>query len=76
MPSGDGGGMPDMGSFFGGQSDTEDRMNQENITLSEDDVDDIETFASGISARPFPTPQNPVWMAEISMKPIPIPSQE
>ena len=28
----------------------EDRMNQENITLSEDDVDDIETFASGISA--------------------------
>lgn len=50
MPSGDGGGMPDMGSFFGGQSDMEDRMNQENITLSEDDVDDIETFASGISA--------------------------
>ena len=39
MPSGDGGGMPDMGSFFGGH-----------ITLSEDDVDDIETFASGISA--------------------------
>lgn len=28
----------------------EERMNQENITLSEDDVDDIETFASGISA--------------------------
>lgn len=50
MPSGDGGGMPDMGSFFGGQSDMEDRMNQENITLSEDDVDDVETFASGISA--------------------------
>lgn len=50
MPSGDGGGMPDMGSFFGGQSDMEDRMNQENIALSEDDVDDIETFASGISA--------------------------
>lgn len=46
------GGAPsgDMGSFFGGQSDMEDRMNQENITLSEDDVDDIETFASGISA--------------------------
>lgn len=50
MPSGDGGGMPDMGSFFGGQSDMEDRMNQENITLSEDDVDDVETFASCISA--------------------------
>ena len=50
MPSGDGGGMPDMGSFFGGQSDMEDRMNQENITLSEDDADDVETFASGISA--------------------------
>lgn len=50
MPSGDGGGMPDMGSFFGGQSDMEDRMNQENITLDEDDVDDIETFVSGISA--------------------------
>ena len=46
------GGAPsgDMGSFFGGQSDMEDRMNQENIALSEDDVDDIETFASGISA--------------------------
>ena len=50
MPSGDGDGMPNMGSFFGGQSDMEERMNQENITLSEDDVDDIETFASGISA--------------------------
>lgn len=50
-PGGDGGGMPGgMGGFFGGGSDMEDRMNQENITLSEDDVDDIETFASGISA--------------------------
>ena len=48
---GDGGGMPgDMGGFFGGSSDMEDRMNQENITLDEDDVDDIETFVSGISA--------------------------
>ena len=48
---GDGGGMPgDMGGFFGGGSDMEDRMNQENITLDEDDVDDIETFVSGISA--------------------------
>ena len=48
---GDGGGMPgDMGGFFGGGNDMEDRMNQENITLDEDDVDDIETFVSGISA--------------------------
>lgn len=43
--------MPgDMGGFFGGGSDMEDRMNRENITLDEDDVDDIETFVSGISA--------------------------
>lgn len=50
-PGGDGGGMPGgMGDFFGGGSDMEDRMNQENITLDEDDVDDIETFVSGISA--------------------------
>lgn len=52
MPSGgempDMGNMPDMSSFFGG-SDMEERMNQENITLTEDDVDDIETFATGIS---------------------------
>ena len=48
---GDGGGMPGgMGGFFGGDNDMEDRMNQENITLDEDDVDDIETFVSGISA--------------------------
>lgn len=50
-PGGDGGGMPGgRGGFFGGGSDMEDRMNQENITLDEDDVDDIETFVSGISA--------------------------
>ncbi len=36
--------------FFGGGSDMEERINQENITLDEDDVDDIETFVSGISA--------------------------
>ena len=46
--------MPgDMGGFFGGGSDMEDRMNQENITLDEDDVDDIETFVSGLSAGMF-----------------------
>lgn len=51
-PGGEGGGMPDMGAmegFFGGKTDMEERMNQENITLTADDADDIETFASGIS---------------------------
>ncbi len=61
--SGDNSGFPDMGSggggtggfsnfasLFGGDSDMEDRMNQEKVTLTEDDVDDIETFVSGISA--------------------------
>ena len=41
------GGMP---GFFGGGADMEDRMNQENITLTSEDVDDILTFTSGISA--------------------------
>lgn len=45
--------MPSMGdfggSFFGGGRDMEDRMNQENITLDEEDVDDIETFTTGIT---------------------------
>lgn len=46
------GNMPDMGNmaqFFGGEN-MEERMNQENITLSVEDVDDIMTFSSGISA--------------------------
>lgn len=43
-----GGNFPGGGMFFGGQ-DMEERMNQENITLDEDDLDDIETFTSGIS---------------------------
>lgn len=43
-----GGDFPGGGMFFGGQ-DMEERMNQENITLDEDDLDDIETFTSGIS---------------------------
>lgn len=50
-PSGempDMGNMPDMAGFFGG-ADMEERMNQENITLTAEDVDDILTFASGIS---------------------------
>lgn len=60
MPSGDmsGGGMPGgempsmeggMDFFFGQSTDMEDRMNQENITLSADDAGDISTFVSGIS---------------------------
>lgn len=50
---GPGGGMDgfSIGDFLmGGGTDMEDRINQENITLSEDDVDDIETFVQGISA--------------------------
>ena len=43
-----GGDFPGGGMFFGGQ-DMEERMNQENITLDKDDLDDIETFTSGIS---------------------------
>ena len=43
-----GGDFPGGGMFFGGQ-DMEERMNQENITLDEADLDDIETFTSGIS---------------------------
>lgn len=38
------------GGFFGGSKDMEERMNQENITLDDEDVDDIETFTTGISA--------------------------
>ncbi len=57
-PGGDMGGDPgggmdgfSIGDFLmGGGTDMEDRINQENITLSEDDVDDIETFVQGISA--------------------------
>lgn len=44
------GGFGNFSSLFGGSSDMEDRMNQEKVTLTEDDVDDIETFVSGISA--------------------------
>lgn len=53
-PDAGGGGMGGMGSDFsaliGGSSDMEDRMNQEQVTLTEDDVDDIATFVSGIAA--------------------------
>lgn len=42
-----GGGMPGL---LGNSTDMQERMNQENITLDEEDVDDIETFTSGILA--------------------------
>lgn len=51
MPSGGpGGGLGGFGAFFGGGTDMEDRMNQEKVTLTTEDVDDIETFISKISA--------------------------
>lgn len=57
-PGGDGSGggpgsegsMPDMSSIFGNSTDMEERINQEKVTLTEEDVDDIVTFVSGISA--------------------------
>lgn len=42
--------MSDMFSLFSGGSDMEERMNQEKVTLTEDDLDDIETFVGGISS--------------------------
>lgn len=74
---GDGGGMPgDMGGFFGGGSDMEDRMNRENITLDEDDVDDIETFVSGSQRQRSPIRQGLPWMVVISMRHRPTRSPE
>jgi len=52
MPSGDSsGGGPGggFGGFFGGNSDSS-RVNQKKVTLTSTDVDDIETFVSGISS--------------------------
>ena len=47
--SGNGGG-PGGGMIMGGSNgDDSSRMNQEKITLSEDDVDDLKTFLPGIS---------------------------
>lgn len=48
MPGG--GDFSGMGNLFGNGTDMEDRINQENITLTETDVEDITTFAAGISA--------------------------
>lgn len=53
MPSGGMDGMPQMGGmdgFFGNSTDMEDRMNQENITLTSEDVEDILMFATGVSS--------------------------
>ena len=52
-----GGEMPDMseifgggmGSIFGDRTSMEDRINQENITLSSNDLEDLLLFASGVT---------------------------
>lgn len=44
-----GGGFPGMGGGMPGMGDDSDRMNQEQIVLSEDGMDDIEVFVPGIS---------------------------
>lgn len=58
MPSGSAGGaMPDMGSMgggfagfaMGGGAGADSRVNQEKVTLSTTDVEDIETFVPGIT---------------------------
>jgi putative ABC transport system permease protein len=48
MPGGGGGDMGMMGGFGMGGNDS-DRMNQENIILSTDDMDDLTVFVPGIS---------------------------
>lgn len=51
MPGGGGNAMPGGGQMVMGGSNGDDssRINQENITLSEDDVDDLQTFLPGVS---------------------------
>lgn len=52
MPSGGmfpTGGMPDFGSMFGGRNDESDRINQEKITLSEDEMEELTVFVPGLS---------------------------
>lgn len=44
-----GGGMPDMGGMFGGRNDESDRMNQEKITLSEEEMEELSVFVPGLS---------------------------
>lgn len=53
FPGGEDGAVPDFGGMngiFGDGSDMKDRINQEKITLDDEDVQDIETFVTGISA--------------------------
>ena len=50
MPSGGAGGFGGFGNFGGRNSDESDRLNQEKITLSEDDMEDLEVFVPGISS--------------------------
>lgn len=53
FPGGGDGAVPDFGGMngiFGDGSDMKDRINQEKITLDDEDVQDIETFVTGISA--------------------------
>lgn len=47
-PGGNMGGLGEL-SGFGGGSDADDRMNQEDVTLTTDDMEDLEVFVPGIS---------------------------
>ena len=52
MPSGGmfpGGAMLDFGSIFGGRGDESDRLNQEKITLSVDEMEELTVFVPGLS---------------------------
>lgn len=52
MPEGGmpgGGGMPGMDGFFGGFGGDSDRMNQEKIVLSTDDMEDLAVFVPDVS---------------------------
>jgi len=52
MPSGGmfpGGGMRDSGSMFGGRNAESDRINQEKITLSEEEMEELTVFVPGLS---------------------------
>lgn len=52
FPGGNGGSdtKPNMGNFVMGGNNSEQSTNQEKITLSEDDLDDLETFVPNLSA--------------------------
>lgn len=42
-------GMPDFGSMFGGRNDESEQMNQEKITLSEEEMEELTVFVPGLS---------------------------